>query len=206
MAEVEADTQSERKPTSLLATKVTPGVLLLVLAGIAFFRLWIVETAYVEGSSMADTLKQGDRVVVLKFLDISRFDIVVFRDPEGNAISIKRVVGMPGDTVSMVPEVKRLGEVDVPVGSLLYLNGQLVEEPYAASLVPGSLPPMRVPEGTYFVLGDNRDDSVDSRRYGPVTADRIVGVGVAVVYPFGRAGLLESSGASVGVGKSGQPQ
>ena len=206
MVEIEEDAQSEPKPTSLLTTRVTPGVLLIVLAGIAFFRLWIVETAYVEGRSMADTLHQGDRVLVLKFLDIDRFDIVVFRDPDRDGVSIKRVVGMPGDTVSMVPQMRRLGRQEIPVGSVLYINGQQVEEPYAAAAIPSSLPPTKIPEDSYFVLGDNRDDSVDSRRYGPVKADRIIGLGVAVVYPLGRAGLLESAGASVRIGQSRQPQ
>ncbi|MBN1460374.1 MAG: signal peptidase I, partial [Armatimonadetes bacterium] len=129
MVEIEEDAQSQRKPTSLLTTRVTPGVLLIVLAGIAFFRLWIVETAYVEGRSMADTLHQGDRVLVLKFLDIDRFDIVVFRDPDENGVSIKRVVGVPGDTVSMVPQMRRVRRREIPVGSVLYLDGQQVEEP-----------------------------------------------------------------------------
>ena len=205
MAEIEEDAQPEQKPRSLLATRVTPGVLLLVLAGVAFFRLWIVETAYVEGSSMADTLEQGDHVLVLKFLDIDRFNIVVFQDPDGHGVSVKRVVGLPGDTLSMVPQLKLVQGEEIPIGSRLYLNRQQVEEPYAASLIPSSLPPTRIPKGSYFVLGDNRDDSIDSRRYGPLKADRIVGVGVAVVYPFGRARLLESPDVTIGVGKSGPP-
>jgi signal peptidase I len=203
MAELEEPTQPEQKSRSLLMTRVTPGLFLLVVAGIAIFRLWVVETAYVEGLSMADTLRQGDRVLVLKFLDIDRFDIVVLRDPDEDGISIKRVVGLPGDVVSMVPRIVLVDGQEMPVGSQLYLNSQRVDEPYANSLIPSSVPPVQVPKGRYFVLGDNRDDSVDSRRYGLVKADRIVGVGVAVAYPFGHAGLLGPPGISVGAGETG---
>jgi signal peptidase I len=181
---------TQRQKKSLLLTRVTPLRALLVLGSIAVLRIWVVETAYVEGRSMADTLQSGDRVLILKPLTPEHFDIVVFEEPRDGGIDIKRVVGMPDDVVSMVPHVRVAGGREVVLGSDLYVNSRRYDEPYTDPVLPTSVAPTRVPKDSYFVLGDNRDASVDSRRYGPVRADHIRGVGVAVVYPPGRIRLL----------------
>jgi signal peptidase I len=195
--------QEELKPRrprrSLLRSRVTPLTFLAVIAGIAIFRLWIVETAYVEGHSMQDTLQPGDRVLVLKPVDRNRFDIVVLVDPQEGGIDIKRIVGLPGDVVSMVPHVVDTGGDQQGVyGSQLYVNSQPYDEPYATSVLPKTLAPTKVPPDSYFVLGDNRDDSIDSRRYGPIEGKNVRGVAVAVVYPFGQAKRLKPDGALAG--------
>jgi len=181
----------ERKQKSLLLRRVTPGMALLVIGAILVLRLWVVETAYVEGRSMQDTLQQGDRVLIFKLLRRERFDVVVLNDPEEGGIDIKRIVGTPGDVVSVVPHVKDVGRHQVVYGGELYVNAQPYEEPYAASAIPSSLPPAKVPEDSYFVMGDNRDDSIDSRQYGPVKAKNIRGVAVAVVFPIDRIQMLK---------------
>jgi signal peptidase I len=186
----------ERPPErrrSLLLRRVTPGMALLVVAAIIVLRVWIVETAIVEGHSMEETLSPGDRVLVAKTMPIGRFDIVVLEDPETGSVAIKRVVGMPGDTVSMVPHVDSSRGRELLFGAQLYVNGQPYDEPYAAGIIPNSLAPRRVPDGGYFVLGDNRDASIDSRRYGPVDRDRVRGVGLAVVYPLSRMGKIQGA-------------
>jgi len=177
---------------SLLRTRVTPVVLLLVVGSIAVFRLWIVETAYVEGRSMLNTLRPGDRVLVLKIIEPKRFDIVLVQDPELRGIDIKRIVGMPGDVVSMVPHKRasRLWASSFRYGGQLYIDGIPYDESYATAMVPSSVPPLKLPGKAYFVLGDNRDESTDSRRYGPISAADIRGVAVAVVYPLDRIGWL----------------
>ncbi len=180
----------QEKRKSLLRTRVTPLTAVLVLGSIAVLRIWVVETAYVEGSSMADTLQSGDRVLILKPLGRERFDIIVFEEPGGGGIDIKRIVGMPGDVVSMVPHVRVVRGREVVLGSDLYINSRRYDEPYTSPVMPTSLGPVKVPEDSYFVLGDNRDASVDSRRYGMVSADRIRGVAVAVVYPPASMRLL----------------
>jgi len=196
MVEVE-HSEPEQRRKSLLLSRVTPGTLLLVIGAIAVLRLWVVETAYVEGRSMQDTLQQGDRVLILKLLKPKRFDIVLVDDPEEGGTDIKRIVGMPGDVVSMVPHVADVGRSTVMYGSQLYLNSQPYEEPYATSVIPSSLPPIRVPKESYFVTGDNRDDSIDSRRYGPVKKEHVRGVAVAVVFPINRIQILTDVEASV---------
>jgi signal peptidase I len=199
MVEVEHSEPKQRRK-SLLLSRVTPGTALLVIGAILVLRLWVVETAYVEGRSMQDTLQQGDRVLVLKLLKPKRFAVVLVDDPEEGGTDIKRIVGMPGDVVSMVPHTANSGWSTVIHGSQLYLNSQPYEEPYATSVIPSSLPPMRVPKESYFVMGDNRDDSTDSRRYGPVKKEHVRGVAVAVVFPINRIQILtdvEVSAANV---------
>ena len=187
MTVVRIGQQERKRRSSLLLRRVTPGMLFLVVAAIAALRLWVVETAIVEGHSMENTLLPGDRVLVLKPLGLKRFDVVVLQDPEAKEVVIKRVVGLPGDTISMVPYTVNVGDHQVMLGSQLYVNGTPYEEPYASSAIPRSLPPLRVPEESCFVLGDNRDDSTDSRQYGPVKRRDIQGVGVAVILPLARA-------------------
>jgi len=199
MVEVE-HSEPEQRRKSLLLSRVTPGTALLVIGAILVLRMWVVETAYVEGRSMQDTLQQGDRVLILKLLKPKRFDVVVVDDPEEGGIDIKRIVGMPGDIVSMVPHVAGAARSTAIYGSQLYLNSQPYDEPYATSVIPSSLPPMRVPKESYFVMGDNRDDSIDSRRYGPVKKEHVRGVAVAVVFPTNRIQILtdvEASAANV---------
>ena len=189
MVEVE-HSESEQKRKSLLLSRVTPGTALLVIGAILVLRLWVVETAYVEGRSMQDTLQQGDRVLISKLAKPQRFDIVLVEDPEDRATDIKRIVGLPGDVISMVPHVAGVGQSRVVYGSQLYLEGQPYEEPYATSAIPSSLPPRKVRKERYFVLGDNRDDSIDSRRYGAVKREDVRGVAVAVVFPINRMRIL----------------
>jgi len=191
--------QQSKRSSSLFLRRVTPGMVILILLAIAALRLWVVETAIVEGRSMEDTLLPGDRVLVLKLLHPTRFDVVLIDDPDRHGLSIKRIVGTPGNVVSMVPRVVNTSRGQLPYGSQVYLDGRPYEEPYAAALVPSSMRPIEVPTDTYFVLGDNRDLSIDSRRYGPVSADNIRGVAVAVVFPFARMALIEPGSQTAGL-------
>ncbi len=175
---------------SLFRRRVTPGLLILALAAMVILRLWVVETAIVEGPSMEDTLYSNDRVLVLKVLPPKRFEVVVLKDPKTGEPVIKRIVGMPGDVLRMEPVPMRWRGRLVPIGGRLYVNGIPYDEPYATCYVPTRLGEFQVPKGTYYVLGDNRDDSYDSRDYGPVPRKLIVGVGVAVVFPLQRAHVI----------------
>ena len=190
MTDVTTDTPKPR-PKSLLLTRVTPGIALIVIAAIAALRLWVVETAIVAGDSMRNTLQDGDHVLISKLLQVSRFDIVVLNDPEVGGVDIKRVVAAPGDTISMVPYTVQTGGGTAVYGSQLYLNSIPYTEPYATSVIPRSLPPAKIAKDAYFVLGDNRDDSTDSRRYGALNAKRVRGVALAVVYPLNRFRILD---------------
>jgi len=189
MTQVTIGKQKRRR--SLLLTRVTPGAALLIIAAIAVLRIWVVETAIVDGNSMNDTLLNGDRVLISKLLTVSRFDVVVLKDPQIGGVDIKRIVGLPGDVISMVPHVADPGSGKDVYGSQLYISSIPYKEPYATSVAPKSFPPTTVPKDAYFVLGDNRDDSTDSRSYGPINARSVRGVALAVVYPFGRIRALD---------------
>jgi signal peptidase I len=175
---------------SLLRSRVTPVTFLLVLLGIIFFRLYVLKVAIVEGRSMDNTLHNGDRVLVLRFLGLKRFDVVVLTDPQTQGIAIKRIVGLPGDVISMVPRVVKTASGDALGGSQLYIDGRPYDEPWATSRMPAVMTPGKIRPGRYFVLGDNRDDSVDSRTYGGVDRDQIHGVAVMVIYPFSHARFI----------------
>ncbi len=139
-------------------------------------RQFLFEPVRVDGSSMDATLKDKEIMFVTKPEYISgdpqRFDVVICHYPDrGNTNFVKRVVGLPGDTVAVMD-------------GYLYVNGEKYEEPYITHRPNYTLAPYTVPEGTYFVLGDNRANSNDSHLIGPITRDMIVGHVRSVIFPF----------------------
>lgn len=117
-----------------------------------------------EGSSMEPTLKSGTIVWVHKKAQYSRGDIIVFTYPLDKTRDFaKRIVGLPGETV----EIKE--------GTVL-ISGQTLDEPYVLTSSTMSLKPITVPADNYFVLGDNRPRSNDSRSFGPVPKENILGI------------------------------
>lgn len=119
----------------------------------------------IPSESMAPTLEVGDQIVVTRYVNAEpdRGHIVVFQSPVENELLVKRVVGLPGDLVD-----SRLGRLRV--------GGYTLAEPYVLhAAASGSIQPQVVPADSYFVLGDNRDDSVDSRSWGVVPRSAIVG-------------------------------
>jgi signal peptidase I len=138
----------------------------------------------VQGTSMLPLLEDGERIIVNKFLyrfhPIERGDVVVFWYPRDPAVSfIKRVVGLPGDTVEI-----RSGQ--------LIVNGQSVREEYLAPRFrdEDSFPPAVVHKGYYFVLGDHRNSSNDSRSWGEVPERYIYGRAVYRFWPISKLGPI----------------
>jgi len=162
------------------------GLVLLIAIGVAFgMRQFVVGTYYIPSQSMEPTLMVGDRILVSKLSyhlhDIHRGDIVVFGRPPGETASeikdlVKRVVGLPGETISSGPN----GEVLV--------NGKPIDQSWltpSARANPG--PPIRtqtIPPNQYFVMGDNRGDSEDSRFFGTIPRSIIVGHVVLRFWPL----------------------
>lgn len=153
----------------------------LVIAGIlAFFIITFVAQSFVvDGRSMADTLENGERLFVNKFIyrfhPPERGDIVVFT-PKGapDQKYIKRVIGLPGDTVYIKDGVT-------------YVNGEAIKEEYVNDKTLGDFGPYEVPEESVFVLGDNRNHSADSRFeniVGFVDYDSISGKAFWVYWPL----------------------
>ncbi|MCP3988793.1 MAG: signal peptidase I [Actinomycetia bacterium] len=149
-------------------------------------RASLFQAFYIPSESMETTLVIDDRVLVNKISyrlhDINRGDIVVFARPDDQAGDIrdliKRVIALPGETVE-----GRDNEI--------FINGQRLSEPYLDEGVRTTDFPLEVvPEGMIFVMGDNRGESFDSRLFGPISEDRVVGRAFVLFWPLGRAGSL----------------
>ena len=159
---------------------------ILLAVVIAFLMVvFLYQPVKVEGTSMQPELLDQERIFVNKFVyhfeEIHRGDIVVFWYPKDPSKSfIKRVLGVPGDVISI-----RDGQV--------HINGQLVEERYVPRGYQDadSYPPVRVREGHYYVLGDHRNASNDSRSWGLVPRKYIYGKAVFRYWPVEKAGFLE---------------
>jgi signal peptidase I len=142
----------------------------------------------VDGYSMEPTLHDSEFVIVnklaYKFGQPTYGDVIVFhypRDPEQEYI--KRIIGLPGDSVKITN-----GQV--------FINGQALEEPYIAAS-PNYQAEWSVPEGSLFVLGDNRNNSSDSHNWGPVPVDYVVGKALVVYWPPENWGLIDQLSSAV---------
>lgn len=158
--------------------------LLFCIAFCFFFIFFIYQPVKVEGGSMEPGLEDQERIVINKVVyrweNINRGDIIVFRYPRDPRKSfIKRVIGVGGDRVRI-----SYGHV--------YLNGRRMEEDYVPPefLDSRTYPEVVVPEGSYFVLGDHRSMSNDSRDFGPVARSYIYGKAVFGYWPMEKLGLL----------------
>ena len=155
----------------------------IVLAVVLFFAINAVSARVrVDGSSMLPTLQNGEYVLVNRLAfrnDLpSRGDIIVFVSPQTPELDlIKRVIGLPGDTVKIFN-----GQVQV--------NGQTLNEPYIAA-TPTYNSEWEVPEGNLFVLGDNRNDSSDSHAWGPLPIENVIGKAILIYWPIPEWNLID---------------
>lgn len=169
--------------------------------GIAFLVAMVIRAVFIapvliDGASMMPTLENGEKIIINKFTYLfgepERFDIVVFHANEQDDY-VKRVIGVPGDTLYYEDDV-------------LYINGQAYDEPYLdaykATMAEGQ--PLTedftleettgyttIPEDYYFVMGDNRQNSTDSRMIGLVHEDQIIGKASFVYAPLEEFGRIE---------------
>lgn len=172
----------------IFSTIVMIAVIFIVIKG---FYAFVMEPFIVDGRSMEYTLHDGERMFMVKVTDIERFDVVIFPAP-GNEVNdegqpnlyVKRVIGVPGDSIAYQNDQ-------------LILNGQPMSEPYLDELgsqfnglftrdfnmedITGETV---VPEGHYFVMGDNRRNSLDSRDFGFVDIDAVIGEANYVHWPL----------------------
>ncbi len=176
--------------------------IVIALIFLNFVRIFTFQSFKIPTGSMIDNLLIGDHLFVNKFIygvpgplasltplrPIRRGDIAVFRFPEDPSVDyVKRVIGLPGESISIRDKI-------------VYVNGTPLEEPYASfrdpTVIPASLglpepfrsrdqmDPVRVPEGEYFMMGDNRDDSYDSRYWGTVPRPLIKGRPFLIYWSF----------------------
>ncbi|MFJ7745440.1 signal peptidase I [Peribacillus sp. NPDC097295] len=144
--------------------------ILIALIVVFICRQFLFVPVTVKGESMEPTFENSDRIVVTKVGNIEHSDMVVFHAPDAEKEYIKRVIGLEGDRVKMKDD-------------MLYINGKPYKEPYVKSNKE-QIPPdenltenfdVKVPEGSLFVMGDNRRHSWDSRRFGVISEDSLVG-------------------------------
>ena len=164
---------------------------LLIAIGLALVIIvFLYQPVKVEGTSMAPLLSDQERIFINKFVyrfeAIQRGDVVVFWYPLDRSKSfIKRVVGLPGETV----EIRR---------GAVYVNERVVPEPYVPPQYEdlSDFGPVRVPKDNYFVMGDHRISSNDSRVFGPVASRFIYGRAVFAYWPVDHFGSLSTTEAS----------
>lgn len=167
----------------ILETVVFIGSLFIVI------YLFIAQPNQVKGESMMPTFQNGNYIftskVTYKIRDPQRGDVVVFHSPGNPEIEfIKRIIGLPGDTVMLENEE-------------VYVNGKKLREPYTSDKtlpLPNGYAqesiPMTIPDGYYFVLGDNRPHSSDSRDFGPITYESMIGQVFYRYFPAEKIGSI----------------
>jgi len=163
--------------------------IVVVLALLVMVYLFVAAPQEISGASMEPNFFNGEYIltnkVLYKFREPQRGDVVIFKSPRNKEIDyIKRILGLPGDIVKLQ-------------SNTFYVNENPVEEPY---LRPGTIifggsylsegQEIIVPPGSYFVVGDNRPHSSDSREFGPIPLEDIIGVAFLRYWPFDKAGVL----------------
>ena len=147
----------------------------LILVGVVLIKLFVVGTVRVNGNSMYPTLKNNDIMILNKisyyFKNIERFDIVVVKYKDHYII--KRVIGLPGEVV----EYK---------DNKLYIDGRKIKDRYNSVNQEDFI--KNLDKDEYFVMGDNRGDSLDSRIVGPIDKKEIMGNSEFIIFPFSRFG------------------
>ena len=193
---VEEMLADERAPRAMLEesderSRLRGTVEWLVVLGSAvivalLLRAFLFQAFFIPSESMEATLRVDDRVLVNKlsyrFGDVERGEIVVFRRPDDQPGEfrdlIKRVIGLPGESIEARDNT-------------IVIDGQVLIEPYLTpGEVIGDFGPIDIPEGEYFVMGDNRDNSGDSRVFGTVDQERFIGRAFFLFWPLDRIGSL----------------
>lgn len=193
-----AKTLSRRPPPTRSPARTVVEWVIIVAAALVvavLVRTFFLQPFYIPSGSMEPTLEVGDRVLVNKLSydlhQVHRGDIIVFTKPANDPSPgvkdlIKRVIGLPGETIQGID-----GQV--------YIDGRKLTEPYLPrsgqsgypgplTAFPASFPPTVVPRGDYYVMGDNRGDSADSRFIGPISGKLIVGRAFFRVWPMSSIG------------------
>ena len=148
---------------------------------VAIVNPFVIQAFLIPSGSMIPTLQVGDRIMADKFVyhirDPQRGEVIVFRAPPQADIQernfVKRVIGLPGEVV----EVR---------GGKVFINGKPLKEPYIYEPPYYEFGPYKVPPNSYFVMGDNRNDSNDSHAWGPLSRDRITGRALFIWWPISR--------------------
>lgn len=154
---------------------------LIALIIVVPIRMFIAQPFIVSGASMENTFESGEYLIVdqvtYQFHTPARGDVIIFRYPKDpSKFFIKRVIGLPGETITIDGSTVTISNSDVP-------NGFVLDEPYIKSMNQGTTLTETLNEREYFVMGDNRDQSSDSRMWGVLQEERIVGRAYLRLFP-----------------------
>ncbi|MFA7468660.1 MAG: signal peptidase I [Desulfotomaculaceae bacterium] len=176
------DGQSEKKQKSALL-EILESVAIAVLLAV-LIRMFLFQPFIIPSESMYPTLQISDRIMVNKLSyhlgDPGRGDVIVFKYPmDPSRDFVKRLIAVGGETIEVRDNV-------------IYINGNAVSEEYLPPdlIMNGDFGPVEVPPGTYFMMGDNRNSSEDSRSWGMLPEENIIGKAVVIYWPVNRIGLL----------------
>jgi signal peptidase I len=161
---------------------------LALAVALAFLVRGALQLYSIPSASMAPTLEAGDQIVVTPYLrgEPDRGHVIVFQSPQSGELLVKRIVAVPGDLVD-----SRLGRVRI--------GGHTLPERYVLrEAAAGAIEAQVVPAQSYFVLGDNRDDSLDSRNWGYVPRERVVGRARLVLWSSSPLGEIASASTENG--------
>ena len=179
---IENNDNTKEEKIKKIIKNILPYVIIIIV--VVIIRTFFVTPIQVDGTSMYPTLKDNELLLLKKYdKSYDRFDVIVFNH-NGSRL-IKRIIGLPGDNIKVEDNI-------------LYINGKEYKEDYldkGTVTNDFSLEELfdtdKVPEGTYFVMGDNRDDSLDSRILGFIDEDDIEGIASITIFPFDRLGSKE---------------
>ena len=152
-----------------LACELTAGIILALI-----LRRFVCAFVLVKGRSMLDTLQNHELMLVLRyglFGKPRRFDVVICKYPNRRQIFVKRIIGLPGERISMEE-----GQV--------FINGEPLQEDFPKRTTMRGFGEIQLDEDGYFVMGDNRPSSVDSRKVGPISEKMILGRVRSVIFPL----------------------
>jgi signal peptidase I len=175
---------------------IVVGVVLIVCLSVNL----VIERAVVNGGSMLPGLADDQRIIILTaaydFTAPQRGDVIIIHPPVApDKLWIKRLIGLPGDSISIQ-------------GGRVYLNSVALDEPYIKNKPLYSFGPYTIPADHYFVLGDNRNNSTDSHYGWTVTRENIVGKAWLCYWPFNQVGIVQAydiTGELADAGQTGLP-
>jgi len=162
----------EDKKKKIIKEIITYASIIII---VVLIRTFIITPIRVSGPSMNDTLKNG-QIILLKKIDknIKRFDVVIFK--YRNEKLIKRAIALPGETIQYKDNV-------------LYINGEKQDD--YITIGTNDFGPITLEKDEYFLMGDNRGISLDSRKIGPVKKDKILGTSNFSIFPFNKFGIFK---------------
>lgn len=155
--------------------EIIPYIVIVVV--VVLIRTFIITPVRVDGDSMKNTLKNGDILLLYKLGSINRLDIIVLDEEKDNEKIIKRVIGLPGETVAI-----KKGKI--------YVNDKVIDDEYAYGET-SDYDKVTLEDDEYFILGDNRLISKDSRYFGPIKKSEIKGKIVFRLFPFTKIGTMQ---------------